>query len=511
MTKASPQASPMDRREGRIFALFLLLFFASGFSALLYQVIWQRLLALFGGADVYSVTIIVSAYMAGLGCGSLAGGVLADRVGLRGRLHAFVFSELAIAAFAFVSVPLYYDLLYVRLGALVDSRLALAGILFLTLLWPTFYMGMSLPLLSKALTSTSALASRRIAGLYGINTLGAAVGSVMTMAVLARSYGFGTTVRIGAAVNLCCALGALVLARRVRSGQSPAAVAAPAVVESGGRPALFSLPIWIALYALSGYVALSLEIVWFRVLGVLIKANAFTFAVLLAMFLSFVGIGTLLARPLAERSRRPAAVFLVLQAAIPFYAGLSLTVLIVGLGSAGILDAVWGHVGGYEGIPMDAALRKLWRTIATAGQSSPMAQSLASQVVWIWGIVPLALMAPPTLLMGMSFTFLQRAIQTDLAFIGRRLGWLQTANIAGSLFGACFTGLFLLRFIGSSGTLRLLVVLGGLYLLLACRPLAGRSGLGRAAALAACACATALVAWKIPDSSILWAKLHGTT
>ncbi|HKC12650.1 MAG TPA: hypothetical protein VKI41_11515, partial [Vicinamibacteria bacterium] len=68
--------------------------------------VWQRLLTFFSGADVYSVTIIVAAFMGGLGFGSLAGGHLADRLHPRGRLLAFALSEAAISAFAFVSVPL---------------------------------------------------------------------------------------------------------------------------------------------------------------------------------------------------------------------------------------------------------------------------------------------------------------------------------------------------------------------------------------------------------------------
>ena len=62
------------------YLLFLPIFFTSGFAALLYQMIWQRLLTFFSGADVYSVTLIVAAFMAGLGFGSLAGGHLADRL-----------------------------------------------------------------------------------------------------------------------------------------------------------------------------------------------------------------------------------------------------------------------------------------------------------------------------------------------------------------------------------------------------------------------------------------------
>src|SRR5262245_36951331 len=94
--------------------VFLTLFFVSGFAALLYQIVWQRMLTFFGGADVYSVTIIVSAFMGGLGFGSLAGGHLADRFDHRRCLVAFAACEIAVAIFAVVSASIYYDLLYVR-------------------------------------------------------------------------------------------------------------------------------------------------------------------------------------------------------------------------------------------------------------------------------------------------------------------------------------------------------------------------------------------------------------
>ena len=107
--------------------VFLPVFFASGFAALAYQIVWQRLLAFVSGADVFSVTLIVSEFMAGLGLGSLAGGHLADRLSFRGRFRAFALAEAAIAAFALVSVPLLYDVVYLEYFAVVRSRLRPGG------------------------------------------------------------------------------------------------------------------------------------------------------------------------------------------------------------------------------------------------------------------------------------------------------------------------------------------------------------------------------------------------
>src|SRR5687767_14798856 len=108
---ASPAASTtLAARSLRASTLpvTLLVFFLSGFAALLYQVIWQRLLVIFSGADVYSVTIIVAAFMVGLGLGSLAGGRLADRIGAGACLWGFALAELCIGAFGLLSKWLYY-------------------------------------------------------------------------------------------------------------------------------------------------------------------------------------------------------------------------------------------------------------------------------------------------------------------------------------------------------------------------------------------------------------------
>ncbi len=109
-------------------AIGALLFFVSGFAALQYQVVWQRLLGLFSGADIQSATIIVAAFMAGLGCGSLTGGYLADRLSRRGNLLMFASAELGVGVFGFFSAALYYDVLYVRFGYLAANSAAMPAI-----------------------------------------------------------------------------------------------------------------------------------------------------------------------------------------------------------------------------------------------------------------------------------------------------------------------------------------------------------------------------------------------
>src|SRR5438874_387999 len=127
-----------------------LAFFLSGAAALAYQVAWQRILALQTGVGLYSIAVIVAAFMAGLGLGSHLGGVLSARVGASRALVVFSLCELSIAAFGALSCRLYYDWLYARWGWLYAQPLRAGAMHLAGLALPTVLMGMSLPFLARA-------------------------------------------------------------------------------------------------------------------------------------------------------------------------------------------------------------------------------------------------------------------------------------------------------------------------------------------------------------------------
>jgi predicted membrane-bound spermidine synthase len=167
--------------DGRISESLLLAVFAlSGVAALTYQVCWQRLLFSAFGVDTESVTIIVSTFMLGLGCGALLGGKLADRYNDR-IIELFIASELGIALFGFFSsgvIALVGD-------SFVDASLPMIAIVnFLLILLPTTLMGATLPMLVAHLFRRSANVGVSIGSLYLVNTLGAAAGALATGIVL---------------------------------------------------------------------------------------------------------------------------------------------------------------------------------------------------------------------------------------------------------------------------------------------------------------------------------------
>ena len=209
-------------------------FFISGFAALLYQVIWQRLLVFFSGADVYSVTLIVTSFMAGLGLGNLVGGYWADQLSRRTNLAMFIVAEVAILIFGLLSKGFFYDFLYMRHPQLGESSGLLWIVLFSSLLWPTFFMGVSLPLLAKALTRDVDEAAPTIGRLYGINALGAATGALTTTWILLPQVGLEQVLKIGAALNFACAaaLVLFVVSARKQSEPKSAALEQPAPLRT---------------------------------------------------------------------------------------------------------------------------------------------------------------------------------------------------------------------------------------------------------------------------------------
>jgi len=461
-----------------------LLFLLSGAAALVYQVAWQRLLALHSGVGLYSVTLIVSAFMAGLGIGSHVGGRWSARMSAVASLRAFALLELAIASFGGASTWIYYDWLYPHAVHLPSPSWTAALVHLVALLPPTILMGMSLPFLVQAMVTDVEGAGRRIGWLYGINVLGAAAGALVAPWVLLPLLGIRGAVLAAAVAN--CAVGLAALALAVRTvdvahapetkveapGDRPASWEAP-----GGRP----LGLWLALYGLSGFVALSLEILWFRLLDVAVKSTAFTFGTLLAFYLLGSGLGALAAAPFVARVARPLRAFLLAQCALLGTSAL-VVVLLVHLPRGGLLGWYDRYWGAYNFFPF--------------GHTSDPAAVLRLYVV-----LPLVLFFVPTLLMGFSFPILQRAVHDDPRASGRRVGALQAANIAGCAAGSLLVGLVSLGVLGTSGTLRALLLLGLVFAAVGLREY-GRGFLVPGALLV-------VLCFLVPGPDALWRRLHG--
>jgi predicted membrane-bound spermidine synthase len=187
--------APVDRIPAPLLhAVFLL----SGFAAILYQLVWQRSLFRLLGTSSESVTMVVTAFMLGLGLGSLAGGW----VSVRSRIPlpvVFGLVEMGIGAFGLVSLPLFAGIASVTAAA---RGLTIGLIAFVAVLIPTLFMGGTLPLLVAYLVRRSGNVGRSVGFLYFINTLGSALGSLAAAFWVMGHLGQSGSVLLAASTNL---------------------------------------------------------------------------------------------------------------------------------------------------------------------------------------------------------------------------------------------------------------------------------------------------------------------
>ncbi|HRH68424.1 MAG TPA: fused MFS/spermidine synthase [Flavobacteriales bacterium] len=460
----------------------LVLFFLSGFAALLYQVAWQRMLVFYTGSDTVSISLIVTAFMSGLGLGYLAGGRMADKGSPRRNLYLFILAELGILLFAAFSKFILYDLLYLQGPSAEGHPLLLYIMVFGALLIPTFLMGVSLPLLSRAYRLEGAgEQAAYISKLYFVNTLGASLGALLTGLFLVRMLGYQHALWVGVACNAVCAIGALVLGARTRDLAGPEA-ATPAREALPRMRLSRRLLAWCAQYFLSGFAALSLELIWFRVLGSLIKSVSITFSILLAIYLGSMAIGTAIGVRWAKgrSSAQLERFFLRTQALLYAYVGISFLLLLGAVFRLHALDFLWEYFKSYE---PDLSLRIVLPTYTA---------------------VPLFLMFVPTFLMGLSFAVSQALIQDRFEEVGRKVGLLQFVNIVGSALGAWCVTWIGFNVLGTGMLVKCITALALLYLVVL---LVRRSQ--HFILTASCFVAVLVVIFALPANTDFWRRLNG--
>lgn len=190
--------------------ILYIVFFLSGFSALIYQLAWQRRLFTIMGSDSTSITIVVSLFMFGLGFGSLLGGELATRY-LNRRILIFSLLELLIGVFGITSVFL---LAYVEQNILSMGYVGQTTVCALLLLIPTLLMGATLPIITSYVSDILNDLSRSISFLYFINTLGAALASYVTVKYLFAACGLSGVIYVAALINIVNGLAVYMVGRR---------------------------------------------------------------------------------------------------------------------------------------------------------------------------------------------------------------------------------------------------------------------------------------------------------
>ena len=415
----------------------LLLFFLSGFTALLYEVVWERLLHIVFGLSTYAVTVVTASFMLGLALGYIAG--QSRRLS---RYHPFVVYGLAeglIGVFALIFPFLLkiLDVIYVAAGGSFALQIILA---VLALSLPATLMGLTLPTLARQVAQAG-LTGRKVGLLYAINTTGSVLGAFFAGVFFIRTYGVFQTTLIATAINAVICLVALTQPRR------PAKQPDHSTEQPDHTAQTAPLPVRLLFFPfITGFIGLALQITWVRTLICVVSNNTYSFSVVLTAILAGLALGAwLYAACGPSRASQPtkALVFLLVQA-------IGASAILVSLGLFNQLHDVTldlsRQVGGHHWLALG-----LVRLAAAAAVT--LIPATASGFV-----VPL-------------FVDLFRDQTHRSPHIAA--GVIFGANTLGSLSGALTGGLVLIPLLGLSSSmvfLALVSVCTGLLLLLMMRP-----------------------------------------
>src|SRR5581483_10321495 len=265
----------------------------SGFSALVYQTAWMRQFRLIFGASTLATAAVLAIFMGGLGAGSAWLGRRADAHPNPLRFYGNL--ELLIAISAALSQPLLWltEKVYIALGGTVVLGTALATIVriilaTLVLALPTFLMGGTLPAAARAVETADDTGRRRLALLYGTNTLGAVTGALASTFFMLETFGNRKTLLIAVLLNAIVAM----TARELGRSRGHAAAMEP-IEQERTLPRPIAVPprfVYCAA-AMTGFAFLLMELVWYRLLGPLLGGTTFTFGLILATALLGIGLG----------------------------------------------------------------------------------------------------------------------------------------------------------------------------------------------------------------------------
>jgi len=482
-------------RHISIYAVFV----ASGVTSLAYEVVWARMLIRVFGATSFAVTTVLASYMAGLALGSFIFGKLIDREEAKreeakragahlGGIHPvriYGFLELGVGAFALI-FPLIvaglnsvYRAAYQSSGGNYDALTVLRFTLsFIVLLIPTTLMGGTLPILSKYLTRVGPRLAGKIGALYAVNTFGAVFGAFAAGYILLPNLGISRTTWLCAAVNGAIFAAAWLLsgeaarrreaARRgeaaelERAGEAEEAGEVTASMEEGHTQSSQEAGAWqsrlvLIAFMMTGFAALAAEVLWTRVLALVIGTTVYAFSAMLTTFLLGLALGSAVFSRIADRNRRP---------------GLMLGLVVAAIGVTVFLTSI--AFGRLPMLYMDAGQRFGWGW---------------GQMMWAQFLLCLLVTLVPTFLMGGTFPLVARIYVRRRADVGSRVGTAYAFNTVGSIFGS-FAGSFL--FLAAFGVEKSLSSVSAIYLAVGVALVAGISGLGRTRRLAAVGAIAAL-------------------
>jgi spermidine synthase len=400
-----------------VLPVLLLLFAGSGCAALIYEVVWFQLLQLVIGSSAVSLGVLLGTYMGGMCIGSV---LLSSVISRREHpLRIYALLELGIGFFGvavlFV-IPMLNGIYMAAVGGGLPSILLRGLVAGICLLPPTVLMGASLPAIGRWVESTP-LGVSWLGLFYGGNIAGAVFGCLFAGFYLLRVHDMRVATCVAAAINVAVAVASFAL-RRGASYVAAQEDAAKGVVRHQG-----GWPVYVAI-ALSGLCALGAEVVWTRLLALMLGATVYTFSIILAVFLIGLGIGSSAGSVWTRTLKRPRLALGACQLALAF-------------------AVAWTAYAVSDLIP--------------AWPFNPLAVTNPWRLFRVDFMMCLMAVLPPALLWGLSFPLALASVASKDQDSGALVGEVYAANTVGAILGAVGFAIVLIPWVGTQGSQQALI------------------------------------------------------
>lgn len=409
--------------------LFLVAYACSGVAGLIYEVGWTRLITLYMGQSTAAASTVVASFMGGLAIGSYAGGRIAQQVSSLQSLYCYIVLEFVVGAMALIMPHELSALTPILTVAYRDG----AGNIFSlvrfilclgTIAIPSAMLGATFQLAVRSYITSNHDARHASSVLYSANTCGAALGSLAAGFFLVPLLGVRATTLIGVIGSCIAGLIALIISR---SFSYMPASGAPICLSAcrNGTPSESGAAAWLAIFAVgvSGCAGLLIEIVWTRVLSLVVGPTIYVFSATLAAFISGSAIGATLGSWVAARTRRPA-----FWLAIVF----ALSAIAVNLASS---------------------LAVSYLPLLTMSQINQSAEAFSQHLPW-HAAVAAAMMIPAAAAIGAVFPLALHMINGSRLSVTRGASVVYLVNVLAAVAGALIAGFIVMNWLGLQGAVR---------------------------------------------------------
>jgi spermidine synthase len=393
-------------------------FFLSGATALIYEVLWVRMLALTFGNTVYAIGVVLTAFMSGLCLGSFVFGRWADKRANILKLYGIL--EFCIAGSALASPLILESITSVYLSLspqsmpiskLLETRYVLS---ILVLIVPTTFMGGTLPILSRYFIHTEDDLERRIGALYSLNTIGGIFGTFLVGFFMIRLFGMSFTLKAAVVLNVAVGVVSYYMGMR----QSVAVVRESEPPKKRGRGYRYAL----FAFSLAGFSSMVYQVAWTRLLISVLGSATYSFSLILMGFLLGIGLGSLAVSYISRRRRLDFAHFSLLE---------------ISIGVAGLCTVAFFNL--FPSLVLKGI-------ILAGSYYNTLAVEFALIVLYV---------AVPTTMMGAAFPIIACVYSDGPDKTGRNIGNIYAANTLGAVAGSALAAFLFLPVVGTVGSIKL--------------------------------------------------------